>query len=62
MFNNPFSMVVALIAIVAVASLIRARINPPPAAASEEVESLRAEIAALNARIARLEAQANTDR
>jgi hypothetical protein len=67
MFNNPFSMVVAIVAIVSIASIIRARFGLhrergsrhayPPAIPQNnaEAEALRAEVKALKDRVAVLE-------
>lgn len=67
MFNNPFSMVVAIVAIVAIASIIRARYGldasqrrsagegDRDAPSAAEVSALRDEIRALKERVGRLE-------
>lgn len=65
MFNNPFSMVVAIVAIVSIASIIRARYglhrgwhgrgHHATPAVDAETEQLRAEVRALKERVAVLE-------
>lgn len=68
MFNNPFSMVVAIVAIVSIASIIRARYglyrgprghgrhdHHAHAVVDAETEQLRAEVRALKERVAVLE-------
>lgn len=72
MFNNPFSMVVAIVAIVSIASIIRARYGlhrhgrghaaPPSAAQAEELSRLRDEVKGLKDRVAVLERLATDNR
>lgn len=72
MFNNPFSMVVAIVAIVSIASIVRARYglarhgrrDAPPAsmAESEEVARLREDVRGLKERVAVLERLATDNR
>lgn len=74
MFNNPFSMVVAIVAIVSIASVIRARYgihrhgrgraNAPHASSAdiEDMTRLRDEMRSLKERVAVLERLATDDR
>lgn len=72
MFNNPFSMVVAIVAIVSIASIIRARYGlqrhgrghaPHPSMAdTEELARLRDEVRGLKERVAVLERLATDNR
>ena len=69
MFNNPFSMVVAIVAIVSIASIIRARYGlhrhgrrHEGGVSGEDINAMREDIRGLKARVAVLERLATDDR